>query len=269
MSAFLEFNGLEKRYGSVCALQGIDLQIESGSVLAVLGPNGAGKSTLLGCLLGLTRPTAGVIRWHGHPVTDMDRGRFGYLAERIALYPDRTVWDNGWFFAQLKNQPRAELERQLRRVELWSVRQRSVRQLSKGMLQRLGLAIALCGSPKLLVLDEPFNGLDPALLEQLQVLFSEEQERGATLLIATHTISAIEPLATHGAILLEGHLAAFGEVSQLRSQHREGLAGETPSRWSSWETPEDAPFLEKLYHHIARTHHKEQATGVELSGARK
>ncbi len=236
MAALLHFRGVEKQYLSVRALAGIDLTVEPGSVLALLGPNGAGKSTLFGCLLGLVRPTQGDIQLRGKPVADADRQHFGYLAERIALYPQRTVLENGLFFARLRNQRAAELECQLKRVGLYAVQDRPVRQLSKGMLQRLGLAIALCGQPELLVLDEPFNGLDPALLDGLQRMLREENARGATLLISTHTMSAIEPLATHAAILLQGRLAASGPLEALRAQY----GGEGS--------------LEAVYHRIARQH---------------
>lgn len=238
MSAFLNISGLTKRYGPVCALDGIDLSIERGSVLALLGPNGAGKSTLFGCLLGHTLPTDGKVLLRGLPLTDADRVGFGYVAERIALYPQRTVTENACFFAQLKGQPPAAIEKELKRVGLHGVRDRKVRQLSKGMLQRLGLAIALCGQPELLVLDEPFNGLDPALLVTLQSILREENDRGATLLISTHTMSAVEPLATHVAILLNGQLALTGTLEELRAKHG----------------PDDS--LESIYHHIARQRHE-------------
>ena len=201
MSAYLQISDLTKKYGRICALNGINLSIERGSITALLGPNGAGKSTLFGCLLGFTLPTAGQIRLENRFLDEAQRGRFGYLAERVGLH---------------------------------SVRDRKVRQLSKGMLQRLGLAIALCGRPQLLILDEPFNGLDPALLDSLQSILREERERGATLLISTHTMSAIEPLASHVAILLQGRLAAFGTVDELRAEHAE------------FES------LEFIYHQIAR-----------------
>jgi ABC-type multidrug transport system ATPase subunit len=100
-----------------------------------------------------------------------------------------------------------------------SVGDRLVCELSKGMLQRLGLAIALCGEPELLILDEPFNGLDPALLDAFQEVLREEIQRGATLLISTHTISAVEPLATNVAVLLNGRLAAYGSVNELRARY--------------------------------------------------
>ena len=215
---YLRVSRLTKRYGSICALSEVDFGLERGSVLALLGPNGAGKSTLFGCLLRLTSPTEGQILKEGKELTDLDSAEIGYVPERIALYPHRTVVENAEFFAALKGRTAEAARRQLERVGLLGVCKRKVRQLSKGMLQRLGLAIALCGQPELLVLDEPFNGLDPALLETLQCILCEEQKRGATLLISTHTISAVEPLATHAAILLEGRLAEFGEIESLRAE---------------------------------------------------
>ena len=216
---YLEVSGLTKRYGSIAALNDVSFTLERGSVLALLGPNGAGKSTLFGCLLRLTWPTVGRILKEGKALDDFEAAGTGYVPERIALYPHRTVGENAAFFAALKGQSAEAVERQLDRVGLLAVSKRKVRQISKGMLQRLGLAIALCGEPELLVLDEPFNGLDPALLETLQDILRQEQERGATLLISTHTISAVEPLASHVAILLGGKLAAFGEIEALRQEH--------------------------------------------------
>ena len=172
-------------------------------------------------------------------MSSLDRAAFGYAAERGALYPQRSAFENALFFAQLKGQGEGEVEAQLKRVGLHPVRDRKAGQLSKGMLQRLGLAIALCGRPQLLILDEPFNGLDPALLDALQAILQEEQERGATLLISTHTMSAIEPLASHVAILLQGRLATFNTVDALRAEH-DGMDS-----------------LENIYHQIAR-HNRER-----------
>ncbi len=242
--ASVQFSGIRKSYGAVHALAGIDLSVPRGSVLALLGPNGAGKSTLFGCLLGLVRPTGGSIHFAGRPVSDVDRARFGYVAERIALYPQRTVRENGVFFAGLRNQWASELERQLERVGMHHVQQRKVGQLSKGMLQRVGLAIALCGQPELLVLDEPFNGLDPALLEGLHTILLEEKARGATLLISTHTMSAIEPLATDVAVLLDGRLATAGSLEAVRAEFGPGES------------------LETIYHRIARQRRCENTIGV-------
>jgi ABC-type multidrug transport system ATPase subunit len=216
MSDYLQMSGLTKRYGNVCALDGVSFSLGSGNVLALLGPNGAGKTTLFGCLLRLTLPTSGRILKGGKPLNDFDASEIGYVPERVALYSHRTVLENASFFAGLKGRSVSAVEQQLERVGLLPFCKRKVRELSKGMLQRLGLAIALCGEPELLVLDEPFNGLDPAHLETLQSILRDEQERGATLLISTHTISAVEPMASHVAVLLQGKLAAFGKTQSLR-----------------------------------------------------
>jgi len=221
MNPHLQISNLTKRFGRNCALQDINLSVERGAVLALLGPNGAGKSTLFGCLLGLTLPDSGEILLNGHTITGSDRSNFGYVAERVALYWYRTVKDNAVLFARLKGHEPSSAEKQLSRVGLESVADRPVCQLSKGMLQRLGLAIALCGEPELLILDEPFNGLDPALLDVFQDVLRQEIERGATLLISTHTISAAEPLATNVAVLLNSRLASHGSVSDLRARYPE------------------------------------------------
>jgi ABC-type multidrug transport system ATPase subunit len=236
----LRFENVSKHYGAVQALSRVSLIVPRGSVLALLGPNGAGKSTLFSCLLGLITPSSGTIHFNGEEISDNHRRQYGYLAERVALYPQRTVRENGLFFAALKGRPASEFETQLKRVGLHAVQNRRVRQLSKGMLQRLGLAIALCGAPEVLVLDEPFNGLDPALLGGLQRIVSEEQARGATLLISTHTMSAIEPLATHVAILLRGCLALSSTLADLREQYGGGES------------------LETIYHRIARQANPEE-----------
>ncbi len=234
MDSMLQFRNIQKRFGTIVALNDVTLDVEHGSVLALLGPNGAGKSTLFGCLLGLIFPTSGEVLLREQNVRDCDRRAFGYVPERISLYPQRTVWENGLFFAKLRGHDEHALEKQLKRVGLYNVQDRKVRQLSKGMLQRLGLAIALCGEPKLLVLDEPFNGLDPVLLEQLQNILRAEKDRGATLLISTHTISAVENLATHVAILLQGQVAATGTLTELRAKNP------------------DQTSLENIYHAVAR-----------------
>lgn len=221
MKPYLQICKLRKKYGPTTALDSVNLSVGRGRVLALLGPNGAGKSTLFGCLLGFTLPTTGAMLLEGKALTDTDRRDFGYAAERVAVYPQRTVLENAVFFADLKGLPAEEAERQLVRVGLSDALKRKARQLSKGMLQRLGLAIALAGQPRVLVLDEPFNGLDPALLGAFQEIVREEQARGATLLVSTHTISAIEPLANNVAVLLAGRLAAAGDVDDLRAQYAE------------------------------------------------
>ena len=216
MNPYLQILNLAKRYGRTTALRDVSLQIECARVVAVLGPNGAGKSTLFGCVLGLTLPTRGTVLVNGGAIGHEQRARFGYVAERVGLYWERSAMENAALFARLKGHSDAAALEQLKRLGLAAVADRPTRQLSKGMLQRLGLAIGLCGQPELLVLDEPFNGLDPALLDIFQEVLTEEKRRGATLLISTHTISAVEPLATDAVVLTGGRVAASGPVETLR-----------------------------------------------------
>ncbi len=235
MNSYLEISHLTKRYGSKVALDDVSLILRRGDVLALLGPNGAGKSTLFGCLLGVSTPTSGNVYFEGRPAMESTRPAIGYVAERVSLYPQRTVADNLKFFAELRGIEAFEAKRQLARVGLEQVRESKVRQLSKGMLQRLGLAIALCAQPEVLVLDEPFNGLDPAWLDTLQAILREEHARGATLIVSTHTISAVEPLATHLAVLLQGRLTAFGPLPELHETHLGSVS------------------LEEIYNRVARS----------------
>jgi ABC-type multidrug transport system ATPase subunit len=230
MNSHLQISNLSKRFGRTCALQDIRMRVGRGTVLALLGPNGAGKSTLFGCILGLTIPDRGEILLNGRAMTDSDRSNFGYAAERVALYWHRTVKDNALLFARFKGHAPSSAGKQLSRLGLNSVADRPVCQLSKGMLQRLGLAIALCGEPELLILDEPFNGLDPALLDVFQEVLRQEVQRGATLLISTHTISAVEPLATNVAVLLNGRLTAHDTTGGLRERFPDELSLEAVYR---------------------------------------
>ncbi len=219
MKMYLRFEGLTKTYGPVRALDDLHLDVARGSILALLGPNGAGKSTLFGCLLGVIHPNAGRVILSGVPVNHFHRRRFGFVSDRITLYPHRTVRENASFLCRIKGADECEVDRQLARVGLGSVQHLRAAHLSRGMLQRLGLAIALCGQPEILVLDEPFNGLDPVLLEDVSDVLRAENDRGATLLIATHTLSAVEDLASHVAILLNGRIAVSDTTARLKAAH--------------------------------------------------
>jgi ABC-2 type transport system ATP-binding protein len=239
----LSFQSVSKSYGDIQALRGVQFEVERGTVLAVLGPNGAGKSTLFGCLLGTVLPDSGAIHVAGKEVTESTRRKIGYLAERIALYPQRTCHENAVYLASLKGIASTRVEQAFERVGMGEFLNRKVSQLSKGQLQRVGLAIALAGEPELMVLDEPFNGLDPVVLESLLEVIREEQQRGATLLISTHTISAAEEIATHVAILLDGKLALNASREELRLQ----FPGCT---------------LEAIYHRVAKSRRTENKEAI-------
>ncbi|AMN47781.1 copper ABC transporter ATP-binding protein [Steroidobacter denitrificans] len=216
----IEVRGAVKRFGTIVAVDGIDLDIEAGEVLGLIGRNGAGKSTLFKMMLGLIPPTAGEIRIDGCRVQDAAfrevRRRLGYLPENMALYDNLTGLETLRFIAALKDAPRGECGALLERVGLAHAADRRVKTYSKGMRQRLGFAQALLGRPLLLFLDEPTNGLDPEGIREFYQLVREQRDRGATIVLTSHILAEIQQRVDRLAILNGGKLQALGTLSSLR-----------------------------------------------------
>ena len=218
MTAALAVSGLEKAYGSVRALTGVDLEVGEGELVGLLGPNGAGKSTLVKIACGLVAPTAGSAAVCGAPAGSVAAHRaLGYLAE-LFRFPD---WCTGEELLELHQQlaesdggarERAEL---LELVGLSEAGGRRIGTMSKGMQQRLGLAQALIGSPKLLLLDEPTSALDPAGRRTVRALLEELRARGVAVLLNSHLLSEVELVCDRVAIIARGALVAAGKPSDL------------------------------------------------------
>jgi ABC-2 type transport system ATP-binding protein len=218
VAAALAVTGLSKRYGSIEALGGVDLDVQEGELVGLLGPNGAGKSTLVKIACGLVRPTSGRAEICGAPAGSTPARRaLGYLAE-LFRFP-------GWYTADevLELHQRlagshggaAERERLLDLVALSDARHRRVEAMSKGMQQRLGVAQALVGEPRLLLLDEPTSALDPVGRRTVRLLLEELRGRGVAVLLNSHLLSEIELVCDRVAILLGGKLVAAGTPSEL------------------------------------------------------
>lgn len=220
MAALIETRDLGKRYGGQAALDGIALALEPGQTVALLGHNGAGKTTLIKLLLGLTRPSAGTARVFGKDPAGRDgpdlRRRIGYLPENLAFQGTLSGRELLGFYAGLKAAPGAQVAALLALVGLEDAADRRLATYSKGMRQRLGLAQALLGAPRLLFLDEPTNGLDPPLRQQFYDIVSELTRHEATAVISSHILTEIEARADRIAILRQGRLAAFGSLESLR-----------------------------------------------------
>jgi ABC-2 type transport system ATP-binding protein len=210
--------GLAKRYGSVEALAGVDLEVEAGELVGLLGPNGAGKSTLVKIAVGLVRPSRGTAIVCGAPAgSSSARASLGYLAE-LFRFP-------GWYSAdellslhqRLAHSNGGERERHelLELVGLADARSRRVEAMSKGMQQRLGIAQALIGSPKVLFLDEPTSALDPAGRRTIRRLLEELKGRGISVLLNSHLLSEIELVCDRVVILLAGRVVAEGAPTDL------------------------------------------------------
>jgi Cu-processing system ATP-binding protein len=211
-----------KHYGPLTALAGVSLEGLPGECLALVGHNGAGKTTLMKLLLGLVRPSAGTVATLGaEPTTAAgDRSRFqlGFLPETIAFDAAMTGREVLAFYARLKRLAANAGEPLLERVGLAAAAGRRVGTYSKGMRQRLGLAQALLGRPRLLLLDEPTTGLDPALRRSFYELISELKGDGVTVLLSSHALSELEARTDRVAILERGRLIACGSLAALRRE---------------------------------------------------
>ena len=209
MAAVLEAARLTRRFAGVTALRDVDLRVEAGEAVALLGPNGAGKTTCLRVLATLLRPTAGTVRLFERPVGDggaRARRRIGFLSHQSFLYPDLTPTQNLEFYARMFGvRARAEtVQGLLDRVGLIGWAHRPVRTLSRGLEQRCAVARALLHEPDLLLLDEPFTGLDTDAAVMLTDLLREASARGAALLLTTHDLARGLGLCNRAVILVRG-----------------------------------------------------------------
>jgi len=206
----LEAVGVTKEYGPVRALDGIDLALAPGEIALLRGPNGAGKSTLLRVLGALTRPTRGSVRvLERDPFSSGDaavRARLGFLGQDAALYGELTVLENLRFAARLRGADAREIERVVELLALGPVLDRRARTLSQGFRRRVGLARALLGAPSVLLLDEPWNGLDAASAERLSRLLEALRSRGVAVLVASHAAATELPKFDRELVLERGRL---------------------------------------------------------------
>ena len=211
MQTVIETKALCKQYGPHTAVDHVELHVPQGCVYGFIGPNGAGKSTTMKMLLGLIHPTAGRVRLLGQELTEKSRlpllRQTGSLIESPAGYLHLTAQENLEIVADLKGVPHKDIGRVLDIVHLTQDRSRRVGQYSLGMKQRLGIAMALLGSPKLLILDEPTNGLDPAGIQEMRALIRNmPAATGATVLISSHLLGEMEQMVEQVGIIDHGHI---------------------------------------------------------------
>ena len=218
----ITFLSISKQYGVLWALHQLDLSVKEGECLALIGHNGAGKTTLLKLLLGLTRPTSGTIKLWGQASSEYAGGRRGYS---IGFLPEAVVFKgnlNGIeilrFYARLKGVPVEDCGKILELVALEGVAGDRVSTYSKGMRQRLGLAQALLGEPRLLVLDEPTSGMDPFFRRKFFQIIRERQAMGSTVILSSHSLTEIEAQTDRIALLKQGRLVVQGSVQDLRQK---------------------------------------------------
>ncbi|HTE67589.1 MAG TPA: ATP-binding cassette domain-containing protein [Actinomycetes bacterium] len=217
----LELQGLTRRYGDVVALDDLSFTVREGQMFGFVGPNGAGKTTAMRIVLGVLEPDRGEVRWRGRPVDAETRRRFGYMPEERGLYPKMRVRDQLEYFARLHGLPAEEARTAADYwIERLGVADRAtdrVEQLSLGNQQRVQLAAALVHSPEVLVLDEPFSGLDPVGVDVLAEVLADRAADGIPVIFSSHQLELVERLCEAVAIINRGRLVAAGRVDELRS----------------------------------------------------
>ncbi|MFF2177248.1 ATP-binding cassette domain-containing protein [Lysinibacillus sp. NPDC058147] len=226
-SAIVQTQNLTKKYGSINSVNKVDLRVQEGEIYGFLGPNGAGKTTTLKMLLGLIKPSEGTINIFGGSLNKYRSSilqRTGSLIESPSYYGHLTGLENMRVMQRLRNVPDKNIHEALRIVRLENQKDKKAEQYSLGMKQRLGIAMALLAFPKLLILDEPTNGLDPAGIGEIRELIKSLPARyGITVLLSSHMLSEIDQIATSVGIISDGNLLFQGSMESLRKKGRSAI----------------------------------------------
>jgi ABC-2 type transport system ATP-binding protein len=216
----LEFDGLHKSFGNHRVLEGVAFAVPEGAMFGFCGANGAGKTTTMRIAMGLVRPDAGTVRWQGRPLDSDARRRVGYMPEERGLYPKMKVGEQVAYFARLHGLDAASATRAagewIERLGLGERRGDAVEKLSLGNQQRVQLAAALVSRPEVLILDEPFSGLDPVGVDSLAEALQDQGRRGVPVVFSSHQLDLVERLCDSVGILARGSIVATGTVEELR-----------------------------------------------------
>lgn len=222
MSHNLELCGVRKVYGDFVAVDDVSLAVPPGAVFGLLGQNGAGKTTSIRMIMDILAPDRGEVKMFGRRRESADLNRVGYLPEERGLYRKMTVVDHLLFFAALHGQGRAEampaISRWLDRVELGQWAKSKVEALSKGMQQKIQLVGTILHDPDILILDEPFSGLDPIAQALFKEMIADFRQRGKTILFSTHVLEQAEKLCDHIALIAHGRVVLAGELAALKKE---------------------------------------------------
>lgn len=214
MKAILKTNNLCKDFKKQKAVKNVSITVRENSIYGLLGPNGAGKSTTLKMITGMLRPTSGKVLFNGHEWNRIDLEQIGALIETPPLYENLSAVENLEVRAKLLNIPKTRIDKVLKMVDLQNTGRKKAGQFSMGMKQRLGIAIALLNSPKLLILDEPTNGLDPIGIQELRSLIRSFPSKGITVILSSHILSEVQLIADDIGIISNGILGYEGQMNK-------------------------------------------------------
>jgi ABC-2 type transport system ATP-binding protein len=220
MNPILEVRDVRKSYGDFVAVGGVSMTVPPGSIFGLLGPNGAGKTSTIRMIMNITAPDTGEILVFGRPRTPADLRRIGYLPEERGLYRKMTVMDQLLFLGEIRGLKRAalvpEIDRWLGRVELSKWSGSKIEELSKGMQQKIQLVGTLLHEPEILILDEPFSGLDPLNQEMFKDLLGEYRQQGRSILFSTHGMELAEKMCDHICLISHGRAILTGELKSIK-----------------------------------------------------
>jgi ABC-2 type transport system ATP-binding protein len=239
MARQLEIDQVSKRYGDVVALDDMTFEVRAGEIFGLVGSNGAGKTTAMRIVLGVLAADAGAVRWDGRPIGPGTRRRIGYMPEERGLYPRMRVAEQLFYLARLHGMPpaaaRASVETWTERLAVAARRDDDVIKLSLGNQQRVQLAAALVHDPEILVLDEPFSGLDPVAVDVMSAVLRDKAGIGVPVVFSSHQLDLVERLCDRVGIVQQGRMVAAGSVDELRAGGREELivlAPDAPYGWA-------------------------------------
>ena len=214
MKEILKTDNLCKYFKKQKAVDNVSITVRENSIYGLLGPNGAGKSTTLKMITGMLRPTSGKVLFNGHEWNRKDLEQIGALIETPPLYENLSAVENLEVRAKLLNIPKTRIDKVLKMVDLQNTGRKKAGQFSMGMKQRLGIAIALLNSPKLLILDEPTNGLDPIGIQELRSLIRSFPSKGITVILSSHILSEVQLIADDIGIISNGILGYEGQMNK-------------------------------------------------------
>jgi ABC-2 type transport system ATP-binding protein len=235
----LEIKGISKRYGQTVALQDLGFDVRPGELFGFVGRNGAGKTTMMRIVLGVLAADAGEVRWDGAPLDFEARRRIGYMPEERGLYPKMRLADQLSYLGELHgmtgSEARVSAVRWLDRFGLKERAKDELQALSLGNQQRIQLAAALVFAPDVLVLDEPFAGLDPMAVDVMSAVLREQADAGLPVIFSSHELELVERLCDRVGIIDRGKMVAIGTVAELRTGGRERLRIDAPAAPEGWD----------------------------------
>ncbi|HSB65395.1 MAG TPA: ATP-binding cassette domain-containing protein [Anaerolineales bacterium] len=218
----VEISHISKSFGSLKAVDDVSFEVEKGEIFGLLGPNGAGKTTAIRVLLDIFKPDQGSVSILGGPMTETKKNHIGYMPEERGMYQDIALDSCLVYLASLKGLNPLEAQQRmtgfLERFDLFTSRHKKVKELSKGMQQKAQLITTLMHAPELIIIDEPFSGLDPINTQMVKDLLLEERDKGATILMSTHQMHQVEELCDRIVLIDHGKTVLYGHLEQIRRQ---------------------------------------------------